>query len=123
VTQASAENAPETPARRRRTQRKPVVRSVGGREPTTGTDAFYSKPTEAVQEKTWFTTREAAAYLEVGKSTLEKYRAEGRGPAYHRHDAPRGVILYKRADMDAWHEGFLVRVDTSDSLAVGLSED
>ena len=121
MTDASTSAPTADAPRRRRINRKPVVRSVGGREPA-GENAFYTSSDPATPEKTWFTTREAASYLEVGKSTLEKYRAEGRGPAFHKHEAPRGVILYKRADLDAWHESFLVRVDTSDSLAIAIPE-
>lgn len=45
-------------------------------------------------------TRDAAAYLGLGKSTLEKLRLTGLGPVYAKA-GPR-VVVYDVADLDAW---------------------
>jgi hypothetical protein len=45
-------------------------------------------------------TEGAAAHLGLGKSTLEKYRVAGIGPAYRKHGRRR--VLYLRAELDAW---------------------
>lgn len=57
-------------------------------------------PPEPTSEN--MTTRDAAAYLKVGKATLEQMRARGKGPPYTR--AGRRV-LYRRAEVDAWLAG------------------
>lgn len=45
-------------------------------------------------------TSAAAAYLGIGKSTLERKRVEGSGPLY-RVLGPR-IVVYARHDLDAW---------------------
>lgn len=45
--------------------------------------------------------REAALYLGLGKSTLDKLRGSGRGPAYYQPGVGK-TVLYERADLDAW---------------------
>jgi predicted DNA-binding transcriptional regulator AlpA len=45
-------------------------------------------------------TTEAASYLGIGKSTLEKLRLTGLGPIYIKA-GPR-VVVYDIADLDAW---------------------
>lgn len=45
-------------------------------------------------------TREAASYLGLGKSTLEKLRLTGLGPVYVKA-GPR-VVIYDLQDLDAW---------------------
>jgi excisionase family DNA binding protein len=44
---------------------------------------------------------EAAAYTGLAKSTLNKYRLNGRGPTFMRPGGARRV-LYAVADLDAW---------------------
>lgn len=46
-----------------------------------------------------FTTDEAAAYLRIAASTLEKRRVTGDGPAYRKLGRR---VLYRRADLDTW---------------------
>lgn len=45
-------------------------------------------------------TPEAAQYLGLGKSTLEKLRLSGLGPVYSKA-GPR-VVVYDVVDLDAW---------------------
>jgi predicted DNA-binding transcriptional regulator AlpA len=42
----------------------------------------------------------AAAYLNVSRSTLAKWRMRGEGPLYHRC-GPR-IVYYYRDEIDAW---------------------
>lgn len=44
-------------------------------------------------------TEGAAAYCGVGKSTLEKLRLTGGGPAYLK---PTRSVVYQVSDLDAW---------------------
>jgi excisionase family DNA binding protein len=50
-------------------------------------------------EKTYLSTKEAAQYLGLGESTLEKLRLTGRGPRYSR---PLRKIIYYRDDLDSF---------------------
>lgn len=43
---------------------------------------------------------QAAAYLNVSRSTLAKWRMRGDGPPYHRC-GPR-IVYYYRSEIDAW---------------------
>jgi excisionase family DNA binding protein len=45
-------------------------------------------------------TREAAAYLGVGESTMEKWRITGQGPAFER--AGTRIVVYRVEDLDAF---------------------
>ncbi len=47
----------------------------------------------------FFDTRRAAAYLGLGPCTLDGYRVNGAGPAFHRF---RNRVRYCRSDLDAW---------------------
>ena len=51
------------------------------------------------EERTYFSTREAADYLGVSPRTLDRYRVRGGGPVFHRFG---GRVRYLRADLDAW---------------------
>lgn len=57
-----------------------------------------------------FNTREAAAYVRLGKPTLERFRVAGDGPRYCKLG---GAVRYRRADLDDWMESRLIR-STSD---------
>ncbi|HEU0156796.1 MAG TPA: helix-turn-helix domain-containing protein [Stellaceae bacterium] len=46
--------------------------------------------------------REAALYLGLGKSTLDKMRVTGDGPPYYRIGPARRIVVYDRGDLDAW---------------------
>lgn len=108
-------------------KRKPVVETAGTKPAATpGDDVMYSRNASvaATPPKRWFTTREAAEYLECGKSTLEKYRAQGTGPAYHQSaTGDRSVILYDRADLDAWHAAYMPRVETAHSEQIDRANE
>lgn len=56
------------------------------------------------------TTAEAAAYLSVSRSWLEKARLQGRGPRYIRCGAR---VLYRISDLDAFLAG--ATVETRDT--------
>jgi predicted DNA-binding transcriptional regulator AlpA len=44
--------------------------------------------------------KDAAAYLEVSRSTLAKWRMNGHGPRWHRC-GPR-IVFYLQDEIDAW---------------------
>jgi hypothetical protein len=50
-----------------------------------------------LDDQKYLTTREAAARIKLGKSTLERMRVEGTGPTF---TAKR--IVYRLADLDAY---------------------
>lgn len=52
-------------------------------------------------------TSDVARFLGVASNTLEKWRIQGRGPAYHRVGV---FIRYRQSDIDAWLAG--QRVET-----------
>lgn len=54
-------------------------------------------------------TREAAAYVRLGKPTLERFRISGNGPPYCKLG---GAVRYRKVDLDAWLES---RLTTSTS--------
>jgi len=45
-------------------------------------------------------TTEAAGYLGIGKSTLERRRIEGNGPTFRKLGST--VVVYAIKDLDAW---------------------
>lgn len=49
--------------------------------------------------------KEAAAYVRLGKPTLDRLRVMGGGPRYCKIG---GAVRYRRADLDAWLESKLV---------------
>jgi excisionase family DNA binding protein len=51
-------------------------------------------------------TREAAAYVRLGKPTLERFRINGDGPNYCKLG---GAVRYRRSDLDAWLESRITR--------------
>ena len=53
---------------------------------------------------------EAAHYVRLGKSTLERFRISGGGPHYCKLG---GAVRYRKSDLDAWLESRLTR-STSD---------
>ncbi len=60
-----------------------------------------------------FDTAGAANYLSLGKSTLEKFRIIGGGPAFSKIGKK---VLYDAADLDAWFNRHK-RTSLSDSAA------
>lgn len=47
----------------------------------------------------YLTQKQAAAYLTMGPSTLEKWRISGTGPAYAKISRR---VIYEIEDLDAW---------------------
>jgi len=56
------------------------------------------KPPQAHQG--YLRTAAAAAYLDIGKSTLERKRIEGSGPPFRILGAK--IVVYAISDLDAW---------------------
>jgi hypothetical protein len=50
----------------------------------------------------FLTTQEAAAFIKYGVSTLENWRAEGKGPKYFK---PQDKVLYAKSDLIEWVKG------------------
>ena len=63
--------------------------------------------------KRYLRTPDAAAYLGISASTLEKYRVFGGGPRYHKLGR---VVVYLVSDLDAFAQA-QPRASTSDSAA------
>ena len=51
-------------------------------------------------------TREAAAYVRLGKPTMERFRISGGGPVFVKLG---GAVRYRKADLDSWVETRRVR--------------
>jgi len=65
---------------------------------------------ERLMQANLLNTPQAAQYLGLGKTTLEKARVYGKGPKYVRMGR---AVRYRPADLDAWLEG-RVFVSTSE---------
>ncbi len=52
------------------------------------------------------TVKEAAAYLKLGKPTLDRYRVLGGGPRYAKISG--GAVRYRKVDLDTWLESKLI---------------
>lgn len=57
---------------------------------------------------------QAATYLGLAKSTLEKMRGAGRGPRYVKLG---GRIFYRATDLDAYIDGAVIETTDSRALA------
>jgi hypothetical protein len=53
-------------------------------------------------DQRYLSTRDAAAHINLGKSTLERMRIEGNGPTFIRATAKR--VVYRLEDLDAYLE-------------------
>lgn len=51
----------------------------------------------------WLRTAEAAQYLGMGKSELQRRAAAGSIP--HEQEGPGAALYFKRSDLDAWRRG------------------
>lgn len=51
-------------------------------------------------------TREAAAYVRLGKPTMERFRISGEGPVFVKLG---GAVRYRKTDLDSWIETRRVR--------------
>ncbi len=65
----------------------------------------------AYPTETYLSTRQAASYLSLSPSWLEKLRLYGTGPAFYKVSTRR--ILYKRTDLETWVEAHR-RLSTSE---------
>jgi hypothetical protein len=68
-----------------------------------------------MSDAVYLNKRDAAAYLSLGVSTLDRLRSTGGGPAYSR---PLRRIIYRVIDLDAWVASHL-RQSTSDRHEMG----
>lgn len=59
-------------------------------------------------------TADAAAYLGLSVSTLDKHRSSGTGPRYLKLG---GRVFYRRADLDAYLQSAVVETTDSRSAA------
>src|SRR5262249_45556357 len=50
----------------------------------------------------YLNTKAAASLLGLGRSTLEGWRAQGKGPKFLKLPGPGGAVRYSRADLDEW---------------------
>lgn len=51
----------------------------------------------------FMTTDEAADYIGIARSTLEKWRSKSKGPKYCKLGAgPKSPVRYTKVDLDAW---------------------
>jgi hypothetical protein len=57
---------------------------------------------------TYLDTVQAAAYLALSRKSLEAWRARGQGPVYCKLHGLRGLIRYRRVDLDRFMESRLV---------------
>jgi excisionase family DNA binding protein len=55
------------------------------------------------QADEWMGTRQAAAYLRMGVSTLHRLAKAGTVPAHQ--DVPGGKYAFKRGELDEWRRG------------------
>jgi len=69
-------------------------------------------PNRDATEKAWLSNREAAKYLNLSKTTLQRYRTSGVLP----HSKLGGNIFYRRSDIEALLERNM-RTSTSDVCA------
>jgi predicted DNA-binding transcriptional regulator AlpA len=67
-----------------------------------------------VPSKTRMRTPQAAEYLGLAASTLDKMRSEGRGPRFLRLG---GRIFYRNEDLDAFLAACLVETENSRAAA------
>lgn len=66
----------------------------------------------AFDGKTYLTPKEAATYLRFSPKTLEEWRADKKGPRYHKLGQSRkSAVLYHRNDLDAWMARHIVQTD------------
>lgn len=91
--------------------------SAGLREPATDPENLHSAGLAGPDDI--FTTREAATYLKLSASTLEKARVRGDGPTYAQ---PTRRVIYRRRDLDDWLDRAR-RSSTSDQYARPFSSD
>ena len=80
-----------------------AANTLEGADGMTGTDTLY------------MSGREAAAFLGLSPRTLDRYRVNGEGPAFHKFG---NRVRYARADLEAWASARR-RTSTSDTGEAG----
>ena len=55
-----------------------------------------------LEQRTYLSTHQAAAFLGLSPRTLERYRVTGEGPAFSKLGRR---VCYARADLDVWVNG------------------
>jgi excisionase family DNA binding protein len=65
-------------------------------------DALGRAPADDDADR-WLRTAEAARYLGMGKSELQRRAAAGSIP--HEQEGPGAALYFKRSDLDAWRRG------------------
>lgn len=68
---------------------------------------------QSQQSPSIMSVSDAASYLNLDKSTLDRYRIEKRGPAYSKIGSR---VIYRKSDLDAWLEQCKIRTLDSDLL-------
>jgi hypothetical protein len=81
-------------------------RDFANRPSISTADAIGQSATPSAGVQRWLRTPDAALYLAVGISTLNKLRVWGGGPAYSKLGA---TVVYDVADLDAWAAARKVR--------------
>lgn len=66
-----------------------------------------------MEREPYISTKDAASYLGLAKTTLDKCRHFGGGPKYYRFG---GAIRYRLSDLDAWAES-RTALSTSENAA------
>ena len=69
----------------------------------------------------WLNNKQAAEYVGLSPSTMNKLRLSGHGPYYTKASAgrgPGGRILYAKNDLDAWLESQSRRSTSEDAPAL-----
>ena len=67
----------------------------------------------------YLTTKQAAEYLGVSRSWLEKLRVFGDGPPFYKVSARR--VLYQKSELEAWVARYRMN-DTSGSTASSMED-
>lgn len=76
-----------------------------------GSDSDVSpQDVEALMQSRWMSTEELAVVLGISKSSVEKMRLQGRGPAYYRMGR---IIRYAAADVVRYIRTSRVELDAS----------
>jgi predicted DNA-binding transcriptional regulator AlpA len=59
-----------------------------------------SNTTNTVTPSTWMSFKDVLAEIAISRSTINKWRSEGRGPSFIR--LPNGELRIRRSEFEAW---------------------
>ena len=79
-------------------ERRAIGGAVSGRVPAAA-NTHEGADGMAVTDTLYMSGREAAAFLGLSPRTLDRYRVNGEGPAFHKFGSR---VRYARADLEAW---------------------